>query len=256
MPDLERQLTDLAGELSWPATPQVAGRVLAGISERRTPWFARRWALAAVAVAVVAGAVLAYPPSRDAMAGWINLHVLIQRVLQHPTPSPLPPGPLGKRLGLGSPTTLSQARKQVTWDIAAPSQLGSPDEVYSQEPPDRPALGEITLVYSARPGIPVSGETGVAVLVTEARGTVDENFFGKMIGPGTTLEDVSVGGHQGYWISGQPNVFFFIDAAGNIRNETLRLATNTLIIDDGGTVIRIEGDLTKQQALAIALSLG
>jgi hypothetical protein len=35
----------------------------------------------------------------------------------------------------------------------------------------------------------------------------------------------------------------------------MRLATNTLIIDDNGTVIRIEGDLTKAQALGIAASL-
>jgi len=33
------------------------------------------------------------------------------------------------------------------------------------------------------------------------------------------------------------------------------LATNTLLIDEGGTIIRIEGDLTKDQALQIAASL-
>jgi hypothetical protein len=64
-----------------------------------------------------------------------------------------------------------------------------------------------------------------------------------------------VNGHKGYWISGQPHIFFFIDADGKFRDETLRLATNTLIIDDNGTVIRIEGDLTKAQALEIAASL-
>jgi hypothetical protein len=35
----------------------------------------------------------------------------------------------------------------------------------------------------------------------------------------------------------------------------MRLATNTLIFDNGGTVVRIEGDLTKAQALEIAKSL-
>jgi hypothetical protein len=255
MPDLEQRLGDLAGDVYWPATPPLAGRVRARISARPTPWFTRRLALAAVAVAVAAGALIAYPPSRAAMADWINLHVLIEPVTHPPTPTPLPPGPLGKRLGLGSPTTLSRARGQLPWNIAVPSQLGGPDEVYLQEPPEGPSLGEVTLVYSVRPGIPVSGQTGVAALITEARGSVDQNFFGKMIGPGTTLEAVSVGGHQGYWIAGQPNIFFFIDAAGSFRNETLRLATNTLILDYGGTIVRIEGDLTKDQALQIAASL-
>jgi hypothetical protein len=136
-----------------------------------------------------------------------------------------------------------------------PSNLGQPDEVYLQLPPLGPPQGEVTLVYSARPGIPTSGQTGVAVLITEARGAVNADFFGKVLGPGATIEPVTVAGHQGYWISGTPHEFFLIDSDGNTRDETLRLATNTLLIDDGGTIVRIEGDLTKAQALQIADSL-
>ena len=168
---------------------------------------------------------------------------------------PLPPGPLGQRVGLGSSTTLDAARGQVKWTITIPKSLGDPDEVYLQLPPAGPAQGEVTLVYSARPGIPVSGQTGVSVLVTEARGSVDRNFFGKMLGPEATMEEVQVNGHPGFWIAGKPHVFFFIDASGQFRNETMRLATNTLIFDNCGTIVRIEGDLTKAQALEIAKSL-
>ena len=35
-----------------------------------------------------------------------------------------------------------------------------------------------------------------------------------------------------------------------------RLATNTLILDDRGTIVRIEGELTRDQAFQIAASLG
>jgi adenine deaminase len=35
----------------------------------------------------------------------------------------------------------------------------------------------------------------------------------------------------------------------------MRLATNTLIFDNGGTVVRIEGDISKGQALQIGGSL-
>jgi hypothetical protein len=209
-----------------------------------------------VAVLIALAALVAYPPSRDAIANWLNVHTSIQRVPHLATPSPQPPGPLGERLGLGGRTTLAGARKQVAWPIVLPSSLGQPDEVYLQLPPDGPSQGEVTLVYSSRPDIPVSGETGVAVLVTEARGAVDTNFFGKMLGPGTTLEVVAVAGHQGYWIAGAPNVFFFTDSNGDVRNETMRLATNTLILDEGGTVVRIEGNLTQAQALQVAASLG
>ena len=93
------------------------------------------------------------------------------------------------------------------------------------------------------------------MLVTEVRGKVTGDSFGKTLGEGVTLEEVTVAGHPGYWISGSPHVFFFIDEAGNVRFETLRLATNTLLIDEGGTIVRIEGDLTKAQALQVAASL-
>ena len=142
-----------------------------------------------------------------------------------------------------------------TWPVLLPASLGRPDEVYLQPPPDRPSGGEVTLVYSARPGISAAGETGVGVLITEARGAMNSQYFGKMIGPDTTIEPVAVAGSSGYWVSGAPHVFVFVDSTGAVRYETLRLATNTLLINVGGTVVRIEGNLTKTQALEIAASL-
>jgi len=91
--------------------------------------------------------------------------------------------------------------------------------------------------------------------MTEVLGRVTSDSFGKIVGQGTTIEAVSVGGHSGYWISGEPHIFYLIDSSGNVRYETLRLATNTLIVDEGGVIVRIEGDLTKDQALKIAVSL-
>jgi hypothetical protein len=256
--DLEQRLALLQAEIDWPATPALAARVRARIATpmpTRRPWFMNRLALAAAAVLVVLAALMAYTPSRVAIANFINLHTIFTRVNQLPTPSPLPSGPIGKRLGLGDPTTLAQAQSKVSWHIVVPASLGRPDEVYLQLPPDGPPQGEVTLVYESRPGLKTSGQTGVAVLITEANGAVDTQVFGKMLGDGTTLEEVSVNGHKGYWISGQPHIFVFIDASGQFRSETMRLATNTLIIDDNGTLIRIEGDLTKAQALEIAASL-
>jgi hypothetical protein len=110
-------------------------------------------------------------------------------------------------------------------------------------------------VYAARPGLPAAGETGVGVLITEARGAINSEFFGKMLGPGTTIEPVTVAGSSGYWVAGTPHAFVFVDSAGNVRYETLRLAANTLLINVKGTVVRIEGNLTKAQALEIAASL-
>jgi hypothetical protein len=254
MPELEDQLTALAGSIGWPATPQF--RVVIPV-QRRAGWaWARPLALAAAAVIVVAAALLAFPPSRDAVANWLNLHTVIHRVQTVPTPSPLPSGTVGQRLGLGAPVTRGQAQSKVGWKIAVPSSLGAPDEVYYQAPPTGPSQGEVSLVYTSATGINVSGTTGVSVLITEARGKTEEGFFGKMLGNDATYEVVSVGSHSGYWISGKPHDFAYTDADGNFRFETMRLATNTLIFDDNGTIVRIEGDMTKDQALQIAASMG
>lgn len=246
MPDLEQDLTDLAAAIAWPPAPRL--RIL--LPAQRRPALPR-WAFAVAAALVIAAGALIYMPTRDAIAGFLNLHTTVNRVPALHSASPRP----GQSLGLGTPTTLAEAQSRLTWKIMVPPALGQPDVVYLTRPPEGPSGGEVTLVYTNRAGIKPSGQTGVSLLVTEARGTVDEQFFGKTVGPGTTIESIDVNGHRGWWISGQPHVFVFTDANGNPYFDTLRLATNTLIIDDGGTIVRIEGDMTKAQALQIASSL-
>ena len=258
MPDLEQQLAELAGSVEWPATPNLVsrGRLLALPARRGRSGWGRTLAVAAAALILVLATLLAYTPTREAVAGWLNLHTAIHRTQQLPSASPLLSGPLGRRLGLGSPTTLAQAQAQVSWPIWVPPSLGEPDEVYVQVPPYAPSGGEVTLVYSARPGFKVSGQTGVSVLITEARGKVNEQFFSKTLGPGTTIEDISVDGHPGWWIAGKPHMFVITDPNGNAYSSTLRLATNTLVFEDSGTVIRVEGEMTRDQALKVAGSPG
>jgi hypothetical protein len=249
MADLEEQLESLAAHIDWPSTPRLRSR------PRSRP-AASRWALAAVAVFVIVAGLLAYTPTRTAIAGWLNLHTNLRQTTVLPTPSPLPSGTLGSNLGLGKPTTLAAAQDVVGWQILVPAQLGAPDAVYLLMPPAGPLQGEVTLVYGQRPGFPVARETGVAVLVTEARGSVNEQFFGKTIGPGTTVEDVTVDGRDGWWFSGSPHTFVFLDSNNEPRYDTLRLATNTLVIDEEGTIVRIEANVTKTSALQLAESLG
>lgn len=257
MPDLEDQLASLAVAIEWPATPLnlwggVARSETAG---RRVPWIPTRWALAVAAVLVIVATLLAYAPARDAVAGWLNLHTIIHVVPNPPTPSARSSGPVGTRLDLGTQTTLVEAQQRVAWRIAVPGSLGLPDAVYVKLPPGGPSGGEVSLVYASRAGIRPAGTTGVSVLVTEAKGRVEEPFFYKVIGPDATVEQITVDGHAGYWVSGAPHEFAFSDDKGNPYFETLRLATNTLVFDDGGTLVRIEGDMTQAQAFEIARSM-
>jgi hypothetical protein len=250
MPELEDRLTELASSIEWPATPPrlwggVAGRATEGRSRPRLRY---RWALAAAAVLLI---VLALAFS------WLGLHTTIYRVQNPPTPSALPSGLLGSNLHLGTPaSSVADAQRQVPWRIVLPAGLGRPDAVYIKTATEGgPSQGEVTLVYAQRPRIEVSGQTGVAVLVTEARGRINEIFFQKMLGPDAHVEQVNVNGHGGYWISGHPHDFLFVGPDGSIQDDSLRLATNTLILDVDGTVVRIEGDMTKAQAEAIAGSM-
>ena len=239
MPELERALTELGANIAWPPTPRLrveTGVVIPLPVERHRRDWGRPLAVAAAVVLIVAG-LLAFAPTRDAIAGFLNLHTTVNRVPQVRTPSPR----AGQSLGLGAPVTFANAQSGVAWKIAAPTALGRPDEVYLALPPTGPSGGEVTLYYKSGP-----------VLVTEARGSVNEQFFLKTVGPDTTIENVDVNGHRGWWISGAPHTFVFTDANGNPYFDTLRLATNTLIFDDNGTVIRIEANISKPRALSIA----
>lgn len=249
MPDVEDQLIALAAGIEWPPTPRLRSQ------RPRSQPLQSRWALAAVAVLVIVATLLAYTPTRTAIAGWLNLRTNIRHTGSLPTPSPLPSGTLGSNLGLGTPTTVAGAQNAVGWQVLVPAQLGTPDAVYVLMPPQGPLQGEVSLVYVPRPGIAASSETGVGVLITEARGSVNEQFFGKTIGPGTTITNVSVSGHDGWWIAGRPHAFVFIDANNEPRFDTLRLATNTLVIDEEGTIVRIEADVNESTAMQIAASI-
>jgi len=255
MADLEEQLAAMAGSIEWPPTPRLSLAVASKTRPARRAWAQPRWALAAVAVLAIVATLLAYTPTRTAIADWVNLHTNLRHTTALPTPSPLPSGTLGSNLGLGKQTTLEAAQSAVGWQVLVPAQLGPPDAVYLLMPPGGPSQGEVTLVYGPRPGIATANETGVGVLVTEARGSVNEQFFEKTAGPDTTVETVSVDGHDGWWISGKPHMFVFVDSNNDPRFETLRLATNTLVIDDAGTIVRIEGHMTREQALQIAGTL-
>src|SRR6266576_5837546 len=152
MPDLEQQLISLARGIDWPPTPQLrvsfpAGEDLSLPARRGGSGWGRPFALAAAAAILIVATLVAYTPTRDVIAGWLNLHTTIHREQHPPTPSSRPPGQLGSNLGLGTAVTLEQAQGQVSWRIAVPSALGRPDAVYLKQPPNGPSQGEVTLVY-------------------------------------------------------------------------------------------------------------
>jgi len=133
------------------------------------------------------------------------------------------------------------------------SEIGEPDEVYAST--DIPG-GRLTLLYRPRPTLPAVGTTGAGLLITELRGAVDPNVaLAKQLGPNTRLQEVAVNGQRGYWIEGQAHIVYFRDTNGVVRDETLRLAGNTLLWEQGELTLRVELAGTKEEALRIAASM-
>jgi hypothetical protein len=223
-------------------------------------------AAAAVSVAVLTSGILLFSPTaRRAVAGWLGLRG-VQIVVTSPSPprptassttSPTPPPPLGGNLDLGRPVTLSQALSLVPYRVLLPtvSELGSPDEVYVRFL--QPNVEQVSLVYRARPGFPRAATTGAAVLVTEFQAAIDEQFLVKKIlpGGGVTLQSVRVNGEPGFWIAGDLHEVLYLDANGESIVDSVRLAGNVLLWEQGDLTLRLESALTKSEALRIARSV-
>jgi hypothetical protein len=157
-------------------------------------------------------------------------------------------------LGLGERVTLEEARRRVGFSVLVPGAAGfqQPAAVYVNEAV--PAGGRVDLVYRARPGLSASPFTDVGLLVTEFRGQPTPEFLKKVAVLGM-VEEVRVGGEPGYWFSGEPHFFTYRDAAGSLQDEQTRLAGNTLVWQRGELTLRIEGEISKQEALRIAESM-
>ncbi|MDQ3857484.1 MAG: hypothetical protein M3327_03415, partial [Actinomycetota bacterium] len=204
-------------------------------------------ALAVLAVAV--GAVMAVPPARTAVLEWLGLRgVRIERTPISPSPGTTTRGLREAELSLGERVTPREARRRARYEVLVPpASLGDPDAVYFD--PIGPG-GQVSFVYR-------EGDQ-IRLLASEFRAGVREEFIEKSAGPGTRIESVGVNGARGWWLEGEPHEFFYVDPATNeVRPETFRLATNTLLWMSGGRTLRIEGeDLTRDEAIRIAEAFG
>jgi hypothetical protein len=254
--DLERALRDLGPHYPYPPTPNLASHVRRRITAppvaqpRRIDLWRdpRRLALVAAVLLVLLGAAaVANPATRDAIAHFFHVRgVIVSR-----QPSPLPSLSPVTPLNLGRRTTMAGAQSTVSFTIATPPELGTPDAVYVVS--GIPG-GEVALAYTPRPGVPLVKQTGLGVLITEFRGDLIPGFISKGVGEGTTMEEVSVHGDGGWWIAGAPHSVI-VQVGGLDTPETLRMAANTLIWEHAGVTYRIESSLSKADAFRIAAGL-
>jgi hypothetical protein len=211
----------------------------------------RLWRAAAVLVVfvtVAAGIVVASPQVRAALLDVLR----IGSVEVHPGPAPTAtqsPAGLPPAVGL-HPTTLTAAAQSADFHVYVPAApLGHPDEVLVENGP-HPTY--VALRYRAGPGRPPASTGGLAVQIDEIAGD-STRFFEKYV-DGASARRVEVGGAPGVWIDG-PHELIVVDRAGAVRVEQPRLATRTLVWQRDGVTLRLEGDLTLPQALAVATGM-
>jgi hypothetical protein len=239
--DLRRELKLLRGEVDFPATPELASAVRARVESaprpataRPRPLAPRRRLILALAAALVLLAALgaAVPSARNAVLDLFGLRG--ETVEVRPELPSLQPAP---DFRLGEAVSLGEARRSAEFDVLVPDALGRPRRVYLGT--DVPG-GEVTLSY--RRG---------RLLVSQFRGDLDPDYAGKIVSQASTVDRFP----GGVWIAGAPHFFFYRTPSGSLREDSLRLAGNVLVVERGPLLVRIEGAPTKRRALEIADSL-
>jgi len=233
--ELELRLSALRDEVAFPPTPDldVPGRVL-----RRVAWKPRLAVAFAVLLAVAAGVLALSPGARSAFRDLLGIGgATLTRVERLPRPT----APVG--IAPGEVVTLAEARRAVSYRVRLPLGGERPREVLLDE---NVAGGAITIVWCCAPEL----------VLTQFPGTTTVEFVRKLATEATTVEEVTVDGERGYWISGAEHAVGFVDAFGTFHDGETRLAGNVLLWRDGDVTLRLEGEIGKSEALAYAEAIG
>jgi hypothetical protein len=226
--ELERRL--LALEIAVPEEPDVAPAVLARIEGRPFRW--RRVVLACALLAVALGAAFAVPQARSAILRFFHLGgATVERVQTLP--------PAVERSGFGRPTSLAGAQRAVGLPLVLPPLDRKPARAY--------VLDDAVATVVLQAG-------GQDVLLSEFRAT-DEAYLKKFVGASTIVEPVRVRGELGLWIEGAPHTLTYLDPSGRFRERAILIRGNVLLWLHGPLTLRLEGKLTRGQAVELARSV-
>ena len=238
MTELERALLAVGQNLEVPVAPDLTGAVRARLAEGRRPsLFSRRVLIVALAVlAVAVGAVLAVPQARSTIRDWLGIGNVTIRYVEE-----LPPVEQATAdLGLGQQMSLEEARERAGFPVRVPTVdgLDDPPKVYYNE-----SSSQVAFLYGS--------EEKPKLLITQAdaRGAIE-----KIVNLNVTERELVVvePGYAGVWLYGAKHAIFY---PSTDHEEPFRLVGNALVYEIDGVTLRLEAEISKDEALRIARSM-
>ena len=230
MSELELRLSALREEIAWPETPRLD---LALDSRPTRAVRLRPLALGlAILLAVLAGVLALSPGARSAFLEIFELRgAKVERVETLPEVEV-------ERFDFGELVTREEAERRVGFELL---DLGQPNQIYVRD--DR--LASVVYGDADKPRL----------VLSQLRGAIYEGFVKKTGSRGTIVEQVTVDGEPGLFITGDDHFVMFRDETGAITDEPTYLAGTVLLWNRGDLLLRLEGDLTREEALELAESV-
>ena len=187
MSELELRLGALREEIAWPETPGFALELEPARPPRRP--LLRPLALGlAVALAVLAGVLALSPGARSAFLELFRLEGATVELVE------TLPEVEAQRPDFGEQVSREEAERRVGFELL---DLGDPDAVFVR------GQTMASLVYG-----PVDRPR---LVLSQLRGAVWDGFVKKAAGTGTTVEEVTVDGGRGLFVTGDDHYVMFID---------------------------------------------
>jgi hypothetical protein len=250
MNELEAQLHALASGVRFPLTPDFSARSWGSPARGRS---ARRVRIAVVlaALAVPAASLALSGDLRDRLARWLGFDPGIERVPQLPKSDPVPSLRPAAPLAPGSVVSLRRARDLAGFPLLVPPGVGAPSRVYLA---GSGTTAQVTLVWSARDGLPAVRGSDVGLLLSERRGSAPMRSQ-KLIGPGSKVRQVQVGDANGLTVVGPDHVIEYFDQRYAVQRVRPRLSGNALLWGRDGIILRAEAALDSAALVRLAESL-
>lgn len=238
MPELEQALLAVGRNLDYPATPDLTGSVRRRLAEGRRPSvFSRRALVVALAVlAVAVGAVLAVPQARSTIRDWLGIGSVTIRYVED-----LPPVEQATSdLQLGERMSLAEARERAGFTVRVPTVEGldDPPKVYYRD-----EASQVAFLYGSE------DEPRLLITQADARGAIE-----KLVNLNVTERELVVvePGYAGVWLYGEKHALFY---PSTDHEEPFRLVGNALVYEIDGVTLRIEAEISRDEALRIARSM-